>query len=188
MTQIVAGLFSDQVAAQRALSSLRDSGIAANELNTFVVNPPGMHGRLPLGGDEGADPQAQGGEGGAMRGATLGGAAGIAVGLLAVPLVGPVGIAAGIGAGAFVGSLAGAVNSMGDEATTEPTARPGGVMVAVNVERGSTDEVIAHLRDAGATLIERDDGEWSDGKWSDFDPVRAPGKVVWTTGNPNYPT
>ena len=188
MTQIVAGLFEDQVAAEGALATLRGRGIASTELNTFVVNPPGMHHGLPLGGDEASDKEARGGEGGAIRGAAIGGAVGVVAGLVAAPLVGPVGIAAGVGAGAFVGSLAGAANSMGDESKHTPTARPGGVMVAVNVEHVPADDVIATLRQNGAKLIEMEDGEWRDGAWRDFDPVRPPRNVVAVAGNPNYPT
>ena len=188
MAHIVAGLFEDQVAAERALEKLRERGFAANELNTFVVNPPGMHHGLPLGGDEPADQESRGGEAGAMRGAAVGGAVGIAAGLVAMPLVGPIGMAAGIGAGAFVGSLAGAASSMGDESEREPTARPGGVMVAVNVDRVPGAEVVEQMRASGAKLIEVEEGEWRDGAWRDFDPVRPPRHVVSVTGPPNYPT
>jgi len=188
MAQIIAGLFEDQVAAERALAGLRSRGLNADELNTFIVNPPGMHQGLPLGGDETADQEARGGDEGALRGAAIGGAAGVAVGLVATPLVGPVGMAAGIGAGAFVGALAGAASSMGDEAKHEPTARPGGVMVAVNVDRVPADDVVEQLRAAGAKLIEREEGEWRDGAWRDFDPVRPPRNVVAVAGPPNYPT
>lgn len=188
MAQIVAGLFEDQVAADQALKSLRELGVNANEMSTFIVNPPGMHHGLPLGGDEAADKEARGGAGGAVRGAAIGGAAGVAAGLVATPLVGPVGMAAGIGAGAFVGALAGAASSMGDETKHEPTARPGGVMVAVNVERVPADDVVEHLRAAGSKLIEREEGDWRDGAWRDFDPVRPPRNVVAVAGPPNYPT
>jgi hypothetical protein len=188
MAHIVAGLFEDQVAADQALKSLRERGVAANDMNTFIVNPPGMHHGLPLGGDEAADKEARGGEEGAVRGAAIGGAAGVAAGLLAAPLGGPVGIAAGIGAGAFVGALAGAASSMGDETKHEPTARPGGVMVAVNVEHVPAAEVVEQMRASAAKLIEVEEGDWRDGTWRDFDPVRPPRHVVAVAGNPNYPT
>lgn len=188
MTQIVAGLFEDQVAAERALSSLRDRGVASSDLDTFIVNPPGMHHALPLGGDEAADKEARGGEEGALRGASIGGVVGIAAGLVAAPLVGPVGLAAGIGAGAFVGALAGATSAMGDESKHAPTARPSGVMVAVNVENIAANEVIARMRETGAKLIEVEDGDWRDGAWRDFDPVRPPRNVVAVAGPANYPT
>jgi hypothetical protein len=188
MASIVAGLFEDQLAAQRAIDGLRGHGVADADITSFVVNPPGMHHGLPLGGDEPADSEARGGESGAIKGAGIGGVVGIAAGLVAAPLVGPVGIAAGIGAGAFVGALAGAATSMGDDSKHAPTARPGGVMVAVNAAGASPDEAVAQLRAHGAKLIEAADGEWRDGTWIDFDPVRPPMRVIAAVGNPNYPT
>ena len=190
MASIVAGLFEHQPGADQAIATLRARGVGETNVSTFVLNPPGMHDALPLGGDEAADKQARGGDEGALRGAAIGGVVGVAAGLVAAPMVGPVGIAAGIGAGAFVGALAGAANSMGDTSkdSTTVTARPGGVRVAVNVDHASGDEVIATLRDAGAKLIEKDEGDWGDGTWRDFDPVRPPRNVVSVSGNPNYPT
>jgi len=188
MAHIVAGLFEDQVAAERAIDALRGRGVIDEDITSFVVNPPGMHHGLPLGGDEPADNEARGGEHGAMKGAGIGGAVGIAAGLVAAPLVGPVGIAAGIGAGAFVGALAGAASSMGDEAKHTPTARPGGVMVAVNTQRSLPDDVVMLLQNNGAKLVEQAEGQWQHGHWLDFDPVGTPLNVAPTAGNRNYPT
>jgi hypothetical protein len=188
MALIVAGLFEDQVAAERAIDALRGRGVTEEDITSFVVNPPGMHHGLPLGGDESADSEARGGERGAIKGAGIGGAVGIAAGLVAAPLVGPVGIAAGIGAGAFVGALAGAATSMGDEAKNVPTARPGGVMVAVNTQRSLPDDVAMLLQSGGAKLVEQAEGQWQNGRWLDFDPVSTPRNVVVAAGNPNYPT
>ena len=188
MTRIVAGLFEEQVAAQRAIDELKAHGVDPKGLSTFVVSPPGMRHGLPLGGDQPADEAAQGGEHGAMRGAAIGGAAGIAAGALAAPLVGPAGIAAGIGVGAYVGALAGATKSMGENNEEAATIRPGGVMVAVDVDRSPQDDVVDTLRDAGAKLIEVDEGVWRNGQWVDFDPVRPPREIVQLRGNPNYPT
>ena len=109
---------------------------------------------------------------------------------LAAPLVGPVGIAAGIGVGAYIGALAGATKQMGDqsEAQDRPTARPGGVMVAVNVDQVPKDDVVTTLEQAGATLVELAEGQWRDGDWVDFDPVHPPRNVVSSRRDPNYPT
>ena len=188
MAHIVAGLFEDQVAAERAIDALRGRGVVDDDITSFVVNPPGMHHGLPLGGDEPADNEARGGERGAITGAGIGGAVGVAAGLVAAPLVGPVGIAAGIGAGAFVGALAGAASSMGDDAKNQPTARPGGVMVAVNTARSLPDDVATILQTSGAKLVEQAEGQWQNGHWLDFDPVSTPRNVVVAAGNPNYPT
>lgn len=188
MARIVAGLFEDQQVADEALGRLREADVPPAATTSFVVNPPGMHAGTPIGGDVDADEQARGGEEGAVRGAALGGAAGIAAGLIAAPLVGPVGIAAGIGAGAFVGSLAGAANAMGDESTSEVTARPGGIMVAVNADVVSEALAVETLKAAGAKLVEVEEGDWADGQWRDFDALNPPRNVVATRGNTNYPT
>jgi hypothetical protein len=188
MARIVAALFEDQVAAEKAITRVRELGAPDGTVSTFVVNPPGMHHGLPLGGDQPADGEARGGGQGAVRGAAIGGAAGIAAGLAMAPLVGPVGIAAGIGAGAFVGALAGAGNAMGDESKQQPTARPGGVMVAVNVDGTEPQDIVDVMHDCGAKQVELEDGEWRDGDWSDFDPIRPPRNVVTRSARQNYPT
>jgi len=174
MTQIVAGVFDDEQSATAAAHDLRSAGFEAADLDQFVLNPPGRHNRLPLGGDEDADAKAEGGDKGALTGAAIGTAVGAVAGLAAVPLVGPVAIAGGAAAGAYAGSLAGAVNKMGDD---EPALelRPAGVMVAVNADSVEDEEIAIDLfRDRGAQMIERADGAWHDGKWVDFDPVRPP--------------
>lgn len=190
MTQIVAGLFEDQLAAERTIDRLKAMGSPEGTITTFVVNPPGMHHTLKLGGDAQSDEQAEAGPGGAVKGAAIGGAVGIAAGLAMTPLVGPVGMAAGISAGAFVGALAGASNAMGDEPVPAdtPIARPGGVMVAANVESIDAQPVIDTMRESGAKLVELTDGEWRNGDWVDFDPVRPPRNVVVNQGAPGYPT
>ncbi|HEX4884874.1 MAG TPA: hypothetical protein VFX05_12095 [Casimicrobiaceae bacterium] len=188
MARIVAGLFEDQQAADTAIARLRERNVEDASITSFVLNPPGMHHGLPTGGDVDADPQARGGEEGAVKGAALGGVAGIAAGLLAAPLVGPVGIAAGIGAGAFVGSLAGAASAMGDAPPDVPTARPGGIVVAVNADDVSDALAIETLEHAGARMVEVEEGEWAGGAWRDFDALNPPRNVVSARGNPNYPT
>lgn len=174
MTQIVAGVFDDEQSATAVAHELRDAGFDAGSLDQFSLNPPGRHHGLPLGGDQDADPKAEGGEGGAVTGAAIGTAVGAVAGLAATPLVGPIAIAGGAAAGAYAGSLAGAVNKMGDERpAAEP--RPAGVMVAVNTESAEDEELAVDLmRDRGARMIERAQGSWRNGKWTDFDPVSEP--------------
>ena len=93
MTQIIAGVFDDNAAADRTIANLHDAGFGDNDIDRFAVNPPGRHNRLPLGGDEQADEGARGGEFGALAGAAVGGAVGAVAGLVATPLIGPVAIA-----------------------------------------------------------------------------------------------
>lgn len=174
MTQIVAGIFDDEQSATAAARELRGAGFGAADLDQFALNPPGRHHGLPLGGDEDADAKAEGGDRGAITGAAIGTAVGAVAGLAATPLIGPVAVAGGAAAGAYAGSLAGAVNKMGDD-TPVPEPRPAGVMVAVNTGSPEDEEIaIDLLRDRGATMIERAEGSWRNGKWADFDPVRSP--------------
>lgn len=174
MTQIVAGVFDDEQAATSAARELRGAGFEASDLDQFSLRPPGQHQGLPTGGDETADAKAQGGDTGAVKGAAIGTAVGAVAGLAASPVLGPLAIAGGAAAGAYAGSLAGAVERMGDERPA-PQLRPAGVMVAVNAD--SSDEkarAVGVLRTYGARMIERADGSWRDGKWADFDAIRAP--------------
>jgi hypothetical protein len=178
MTQIVAGLFDDEQSATAAAHELRNAGFDAANLDQFVLNPPGRHDAFPLGGDEDADPNAEGAEGGAAKGAAIGTAVGAVAGLAATPLIGPIAIAGAAAAGAYAGSLAGAMNKMGDADDNVREPRPAGVMVAVNTDSPEDEEVaIDLLRDRGARLIERAEGSWRNGKWMDFDPVKAPDMV-----------
>ena len=77
---------------------------------------------------------------------------------------------------------------MGENNEKSAPARPGGVMVAVDVDRAPQDAVVDTLRDAGAKLIELEEGVWRDGQWVDFDPIRPPRNVLDVRGNPSYPT
>jgi hypothetical protein len=177
MAHIVAGVFDDEQAATAAAHELHGAGFDAADLDQFDVNPPGRHDALPLGGDEDADRKARGGDAGALQGAALGSAVGAVAGLAATPLVGPIAVAGGAAAGAYAGSLAGGIRRMGDDRPA-PSKRPAGVIVAVNVDTAEDEELaIDVLRERDARMIERADGAWRNGKWSDFDPVREPDVV-----------
>ncbi|MGE5171229.1 MAG: hypothetical protein ACM3JC_12775 [Rudaea sp.] len=177
MTRIVAGVFDDEQAATVAARDLHGAGFDAGDLDQFALNPPGRHQGLALGGDEDADAKAEGGDAGAVKGAAIGTAVGAVAGIAATPLLGPVAVAGGAAAGAYAGSLAGAVRRMGDERPA-PEPRPAGVMVAVHAGKAEEEDLaIDVLRDHGARMIERAEGTWRDGKWLDFDPVRAPDVV-----------
>jgi hypothetical protein len=63
---------------------------------------------------------------------------------------------------------------MGDDRPA-PQPRPAGIMVAVHAGKPEDEELaIGLLRDRNARMIERAEGTWREGKWFDFDPVRAP--------------
>jgi hypothetical protein len=176
MTTIVAAVFETDAAADRAADELRRAGFESGEVEKFVLTPPGQHHQLETGGDEAADPQAKGSEKGALAAAAVGTAIGAVAGLAATPLVGPAAIAGGAATGAYVGSMAGAMNTMKDKpATADPVTRPSGVMLAVPAEMDEDEEVAVDLmREAGARMIERADGTWENGHWTDFDPVSPP--------------
>jgi hypothetical protein len=129
-----------------------------------------------VGGDEDADPKAEGAQTAALKGAGIG----VGVGGLIGAAGGPIGAAAGAAVGAYVGSLAGALSGIEENVESKPddanaVRRPGGVIVAVNIEgQAAEQEVASILRDSGAGLVERADGEWRDGQWVDFDPVAPP--------------
>lgn len=174
MTQIVAGVFDDEQAATAAAHGLRGAGFDASDLDQFSLLPPGQHQGLPSGGDETADPKAKGGDAGAVKGAAIGTAVGAVAGLAATPVLGPIAVAGGAAAGAYAGSLAGAVERMG-KSRPAPQPRPAGVMVAVHADSSSDKaRAVDVLREQGARMIERADGTWRNGKWADFDAVRAP--------------
>lgn len=181
MTQIIAGVFDDNAAADRTIANLHDAGFGDNDIDRFAVNPPGRHNRLPLGGDEQSDEGARGGEFGALAGAAVGGAVGAVAGLVATPLIGPVAIAGGLAAGAYAGSLAGAMRSLGapvERGDADNATRQAGVMVAVHV--GSADEentAIDVLRASKARSLEWAEGLWRHGHWIDFDPVETPRRI-----------
>lgn len=183
MSRIAAAVFADQSSADQAMSALSGLGIASPDVEAFVINPPGHHGRYPIGGDEDADSDARDGDRGALRGAAVGSAVGVVAGALATPMIGPVGLAGGLAAGAYAGALAGALRRMG-ERKDEPSQRPFGVMVAVNLDHArSDDNVLDVMYDNGAQMIERAQGEWVDGHWSDFDPVGHPQHVDFEEPN-----
>ena len=181
MSRIVAGIFDDNAAADRAIEGLHRAGFTRDDLDRFVLNPPGRHHHLPLGGDEGADQGAMGGEWGALTGAGVGGVIGALAGLLAAPLIGPVAIAGGLAAGAYGGSLIGAMRSLGEpveRGVASNLVRQPGVMIAVNVRATDAEPIaVRALRQAGARTIEWNDGRWRSGRWIDFDPVAQPRRM-----------
>ncbi len=181
MTTIVAGRFEEAASAQRAIDALISRGFHQADASRFFVNPAGQHNELPTGGDQFADAEASKAHVGAGVGAAAGGAVG-AVAAVAIPGLGAA-LALGLVAlGAYTGSFAGAMAKLGDkDAAAESDASPGrkgGGMVAVRVLNAEAERVaIEALRENGAEDIERAEGEWRDGTWHDFDPLRPPHKV-----------
>ena len=182
MTQIIAGVFDDNAAANRTIEKLHDVGFIDADIDRFAVNPPGRHHRLPLDGDQDADEGARGGGLGALAGAAVGGALGAVAGLVATPLVGPVAIAGGLAAGAYAGSIAGAMRSLDspvERGTANNVVRQAGMMVAVHINGSECeDTVVDTLRMQGARTVEWSDGLWRHGHWVDFDPVEPPRRIV----------
>ncbi|HUR60376.1 MAG TPA: hypothetical protein VM029_21815 [Opitutaceae bacterium] len=178
MTMIIAGGFMTSEGADAAMRQLLAAGASDANVCSFRVNPPGEHDDLPIGGDRDESPGANKASGGAVSGATIGTVAGAAAGALASTVLGPIAIAGGAGVGAYTGALVGALNSM-DKGTHREEVRPAENLVAVNVGSGeiSAEQAILIFEQCGATQVERAEGTWSSGEWSDFDPVMPPNLI-----------
>ena len=176
MATIIAGRFEERERADAAIRQLQQAGLSDDRYTCFFVGPAGQHDRFPVGGDQDESPGATEADSGALKGAGLGGAIGLGVGIAATPVAGPIAAAAGAGVGAYVGSLVGALNSMGDKKEPLPAARKSGFLVAVHTtgDPGAEGTVIRLLESAGALDIERAQGSWLAGRWTDFDPTRPP--------------
>lgn len=186
MSLIVAARFDTFESAEKAAAVLMNDGIAPSDLHTFYVNPPGAHGRYPLGGDQAADPDSEGAPYSAVGGAAAVGLVGALVGgVIAftfsdslLPLVG------GAGVGAYIGSLAGAVYSLGRKRPSRTRqqvfqakvheGRPSGVVLAVHTSQEHEKRIAEILRTAGGVEVERAQGRWANGRWEDFDPLISP--------------
>lgn len=182
MSTIIAGLFETIDQAENAVDSLHRHGFAAGDICHFANNPPGQHDRFPIGGDENSDPGARHAHSGAAAGAGVGAGAGAAVGAV---VGGPPGAAVGAGVGAYVGSLMGALGNLdGKGSERHPVRRPAGVMVAARVDDPMREQVaIGVLRAEGCAHVEKADGTWRAGKWTDFNPVGEPREVPEAPGD-----
>lgn len=172
MERIIAGRFQSKDSAD-AVAVLLGQYIDTADICIFHNNPPGQHDAYALGGDEDADPGAEGAEKSAVGTAIAAGLAAGAVGALGGPVV----ALAAAATGAYVGSLGGALQGLGDDdgKLHAPDNRPGGVMLSVRIADPTNEKrVIDTLRTEGAVDIEQADGEWLDGDWVDFDPVTPP--------------
>ena len=184
MEQIIAGRFETKVIADTVASVLRKF-VDDADICIFHNNPPGQHDAYPVGGDEDEDPGAEGAENSAAGTAVAAGLAAGAIGAFGGPVV----AIAAAAVGAYTGSLVGAVSGLGDheDAPGKQDRRPGGIILSVRIAYpGNEERVIDVLRKEGAADIERAQGEWRDGDWSDFDPVASP-RLVDHAPTPSLP-
>src|SRR5258708_34173538 len=173
MSKIIAGGFETLDGANAALQRLTEAGVAKKYLCTYRVNPPGMHGTYPLGGDGDRSPGAKHTEDGAAKGAAVG----LAASAVMVPFLGPVGSGAGVGGGAYTGSLVGSLKETNDEPQPgHEDVRPAEVLVAVDTDHAGigADKIVRIFEESGAWQVERAEGRWKDGVWADFDPRTSP--------------
>lgn len=178
MAIIIAGRFEQSTQSDHAIDELFARDFARDDVSVFYVTPAGQHDATPVGGDDATSPGAELAHKTAGTGAALGVGAGVvgaavgAVAGLAVPMVAVAALGAAA-AGAYSGSLAGAMSG-----TMDPGAnaiRHAGMLVAVRTsDDAGADAAIEALRDVGALDIERAEGTWEDGQWTDFDPTRPP--------------
>lgn len=181
MSLIVAARFETFDAAENASRELFRKGFDEEDCTIFFVSPRGQHATYPLGGDQSSDPAARQAHIGALSGATITGAVGAVIGaavfvLLHLPVFA---ILIGAGVGAYIGSLGGAFLKLKSKAKRREAGRPAsvrhsGVLLAVHVRADTEAEVAQTLRELGGRDVEKAEGRWRDGSWSDFDPVKPP--------------
>lgn len=187
MSLIVAGRFQTLDRAEEVAHHLvDDDGFRQDDVEVFYVNPPGQHARYPVGGDEHTDAAMQPGKRSAGIGVVVGLLVGAGVGYGAMQILKLNWLAPLImmAVGAYLGSLIGAMSKatpshedtpipVSDHEMLQPI-RESGVMLAVHVTEASEARVEDTLRQAGARDVEHASGEWSEGKWRNFDPLAAP--------------
>ena len=179
MAMIVAGRFTTFDEAEGGARYLYERAFGPDDVSIFFLTPGGQHARFPIGGDVYADSAAKPGGRGAMIGAMRGLLIGVVAGLAAYAL----GVrewfvpAAGALAGAYLGALGGALGRMRGERVEGKGAlahSDTGVILAARVTPDTANAAEDVLRATGAMSIERVEGDWQDGEWRDFDPVRRP--------------
>jgi predicted lipid-binding transport protein (Tim44 family) len=187
MTGIVAGRFEQQTDAQAAIKKLLHRGFRRDDVSSFFVNPPGQHGRFPVGGDRNVSPGARGAGLGALAGGAIGGVSGLFAGIVLSHALGVIAIIVGVAAGAYLGVLAGALARLQDrrrsrrgKGTTE--VRAAGIIVAAHTPTtNSRNKAVRALQSSGAVEVEAAKGHWRHGRWTDFDPTTPPTCVSVST-------
>jgi len=189
---VISGRLGTWDEAERLTSALVEDGFGPGDIDVFYTGPAGRHAQTPIGGDAHADAGAKHAGRGAALGGLGGAAAGLAVGaaLATAPVAGPV-IFTAAAVGAFGGALAGGLGATEDSAenrdTAEhPVAKPGGIVVAVRIERHDDGErlVIDRMCRLGAIAIERAPARWHEGQWADWDPTAPREQIAPAPGTP----
>ena len=168
---IIAGRFQTKSKADAAAAAIVRY-VDRSDICIFHNNAPGQHGTLLMDGTEDSNAGLKAdGESAVTTAVSAGLAAGV-IGLVG----GPVTALAAAGVAAYTGSLVGAMGGMQEaESRQLPNFRPAGVILAIRIARPASEKfVINDLRIAGAEDIEAAEGEWRDGDWVDFNPVKEP--------------
>jgi len=180
----ITGLFDTHDQADRAVRSLKDSGIASDDISVVANNTDGAH---VAHGDDVADDAGTG----AGIGAAVGGAGGLLTGLgmLAIPGIGPVvaggwllatvvGAATGAVVGGATGGLIGALTEAGvDEHDAHVYAegvRRGGILVTARVDESRADAAQAILQSDNGVNIETRRRDYQAAGWENFDETADP--------------
>ena len=168
---IIAGRFQTKSKADAAAAAIMRY-VDRSDICIFHNNAPGQHGTLMMDGTEDLNAGLKAdGESTVTTAVSAGLAAGV-IGLVG----GPVTALAAAGVAAYTGSLVGAMGGMQEAQSQQlPNLRPAGVILAIRIARPASEKfVINDLRIAGAEGIEAAEGEWRDGDWVDFNPVKEP--------------
>ena len=175
MDHIIAGRFETKVKADGAAAGIVRY-LDRADICVFHNNSPGQHGTGLTSGECEANP---GLEAESRKTAVAAMAAGLAGGVLGMA-GGPVVALAAAGVAAYTVSFVGAMSGMQDKQSRElPNLRPAGVILAIRIPNPGIERfVLNDLRNAGAKDIEQAEGNWRNGDWSDFDPVRPPHLVA----------
>lgn len=178
----ITGLFDTHDQADRAVRSLKDAGIASDDISVVANNADGAHDGDDVAEDAGA---------GAGIGAAIGGAGGLltGLGLLAIPGIGPVvaggwllstvvGAATGAVVGGATGGLIGALTDAGvDERDAHVYAegvRRGGILVTARVDDSRSDAAQAILQSDNGVNIETRRRDYEATGWESFDETADP--------------